>query len=75
LLGNLGTSASQNPLGLTDLQQACIVLGSAILIAVGGISIPAGLPTWVGLLFSLIGAAGLALKEALGIKPKDNSKR
>jgi len=55
--------------GLTDHQQAWIVLASAVLIAVGGVSVPAGLPTWVSLLFSLVGAAGFAVKEALGAKP------
>jgi hypothetical protein len=59
----------QNTKGLTDNQQAWIVLVSAVLIAVGAVSIPAGLPTWVGLLTSLAGAVGLGLKEALGTKP------
>jgi len=70
LIGNPSLITTRGSFGLTDGQQAWIVLGSAILIAVGGVSVPAGFPTWVSLFFSLIGAAGFAVKEALGAKPK-----
>jgi Flp pilus assembly protein TadB len=64
----------QASIGLSDQMQALIVLVSAVLIAVGGVSVPAGLPTWVSLFFSLIGAAGLGIKEALGAKPTPQPK-
>lgn len=52
--------------GLSDKQQAIVSLVSAILIALAGVSIPAGLPLWVALVFALLGAIGFALKEYAG---------
>lgn len=54
--------------GLTDRQQAAFSLTSAVLIAVGGASIPAGLPWQLGLALAIMGAVGFGIKEALGGK-------
>ncbi len=43
---------------------------SAILLAIAGVSVPAGLPTWVTLILGILGAAGMAIKEMLGSVPK-----
>lgn len=55
-------------MALTDNQQSILVLISAALIAVGGTTIPAGVPWQIGLALSIIGAVGFAVKEALGTK-------
>ncbi len=57
------------PTGLTDMQQAELTLVSGALIAVGAVSVPAGLPWEVGLGIAICGAIGFGLKEALGAKP------
>ncbi len=61
------------PTGLTDTQQAEVTLISGILIAVGAVSVPAGLPWYVGLGIAICGAAGFGIKEALGGKPSTPS--
>jgi hypothetical protein len=53
-------------MGLTNNQQALFVFISAIFISLGSISIPANFPTWVTILFFLLGSLGWALKEYLG---------
>jgi len=53
--------------GLTDGQQAVLVLVSASMIAVAAASIPAGSPWYVSLVLGLVGAVGLTIKEKLGI--------
>jgi len=50
-------------IGLSDKAQAWLVFGSFILIAVGGVSVPAGLGTDVAIILVLIGSLGLAFKE------------
>lgn len=55
--------------GLTNGEQAALSLTSGVLIAVGAVSIPAGAPTWLGLVIALAGAVGLGIKEALGSAP------
>jgi len=55
---------------LTDSQQAVLMFVSAILLAIAGVSVPAGLPTWVTLILGILGAAGMAIKEMLGSVPK-----
>jgi hypothetical protein len=50
-------------IGLSDKAQAWIVFGSFILIAIGGISVPAGLGTDVAIILVLLGSLGLAFKE------------
>jgi hypothetical protein len=57
---------------LSDIQQAELTLASGILISVGAVSIPAGLPWYYGLVIALCGAVGLGIKEALGAKPSPN---
>jgi len=54
--------------GLSDKQQAALSLTSGILIAVGSVSIPAGVPYWIGVALALAGAVGFGIKEALGGK-------
>jgi hypothetical protein len=50
-------------IGLSDKAQAWLVFGSFILIAIGGISVPAGLGTDVAIILVLVGSLGLAFKE------------
>jgi len=50
-------------IGLSDKAQAWLVFGSFILIAIGGISVPAGLGTDVAIILVLLGSLGLAFKE------------
>jgi hypothetical protein len=50
-------------IGLSDKAQAWIVFGSFILIAIGGVSVPAGLGTDVAIILVLVGSLGLAFKE------------
>ncbi len=61
------------PTGLTDTQQAEVTLVSGILIAVGAVSVPAGLPWYFGLGIAICGAIGFGIKEALGGKPSTPS--
>jgi hypothetical protein len=53
-------------MALSNSQQAYAVFISAILIAVGAVAVPSGLPWYVGFALMVIGAIGLAVKEALG---------
>jgi len=50
-------------IGLSDKAQAWLVFGSFILIAIGGVSVPAGLGTDVAIILVLLGSLGLAFKE------------
>jgi len=50
-------------IGLSDKAQAWLVFGSFILIAIAGISVPAGLGTDIAIILALIGTLGLAFKE------------
>ena len=56
--------------GLTDRQQALLSLASAVLISVGGASVPAGVDWKIGFALAIVGAVGFGLKEVLGGKPK-----
>ena len=58
----------QKPSGLTDREQAIIVGVSALLIALGVVTIPSDLPyhEYIGIAFAFMGAVGLALKEWAG---------
>ena len=54
--------------GLTDKQQAALSLTSASLIAISAVSVPAGAPWYVTLIFGIAGAIGFGIKEWLGGK-------
>lgn len=54
---------------LSDNQQALLVLISMILLAVAGVSVPAGAPWYVALILGALGAIGMAIKEYAGAKP------
>ena len=58
----------QKPSGLTDREQALVVAISALLIALGVITVPSDLPyhEFLGIFFAFAGAIGLALKEWAG---------
>jgi hypothetical protein len=58
----------QKPNGLTDREQALIVAFSALLMALGIITIPSDLPyhQFVGITFAFLGAIGFSLKEWAG---------
>jgi len=58
----------QKPSGLTDREQAIIVGVSALLIALGVVTIPSDLPyhEYIGIAFAFMGAVGFALKEWAG---------
>jgi hypothetical protein len=58
----------QKPNGLTDREQAIVVLISGLLLALGAITIPSDIPyhVYVGIVVALLGAIGLALKEWAG---------
>lgn len=60
-------------MGLTNNQQAIAVFVSALFIALGAVTVPTSLPMWVKTAFFLIGAFGLAAKEALGDTSTGNS--
>lgn len=53
-------------MGLTNNQQAVAMFISAVLIALGSVSVRSGLPMWVTTTFFILGALGFAIKEALG---------
>lgn len=53
-------------MALSDNQQAVFTLISMILVAIGAVVIPAGMPPYFGLVIMLSGAIGMAIKEWLG---------
>jgi hypothetical protein len=53
-------------MGLSNNQQAIAMFISAILLALGAISVPAGFPVWVAAVLFILGAIGMAMKEVLG---------
>ena len=54
--------------GLTNNQQAILMLASGTMIAISAVSVPLGVSPYITLSFGLIGAAGMAVKEWLGIE-------
>jgi peptidoglycan/LPS O-acetylase OafA/YrhL len=60
--------------GLSNSQQALLSTISMILIVVGGISLPSGLPWYYSVIISLLGAVGIGIKEALGSLPPTTTK-
>jgi hypothetical protein len=54
--------------GLTKRERTALSLASSILIAVGVISIPAGVHPAVGGALAVIGAIGFGIRQALGEK-------
>jgi hypothetical protein len=60
--------------GLSNSQQAMLSTISMVLIIVGGISLPSGLPWYYSVIISLLGAVGIGIKEALGSLPPTTTK-
>lgn len=54
--------------GLTDKQQAILLMIASVLIAVSGISAAEGAPWYVTTVLAILGAIGFGLKEVLGGK-------
>ena len=53
-------------MSLSNTAQAVAVFGSAMLISLGAVSIPAGMPQWITVSLFVAGSIGFAIKEALG---------
>lgn len=53
--------------GITDNQQAALVIGSSVLLIIGAYAGDTGVNPWIALGLGLCGCIGLGLKEALGI--------
>jgi hypothetical protein len=53
--------------GLSNVQQAWLQLVAGILFAISIVSVPAGLNAHITVVFALLGAVAMAIKEYLGI--------
>lgn len=58
---------NENMDGLTDKQQAVLLMASSICISIGSVTLVTSNPV-VGAVITIIGAVGFGLKEALGGK-------